>query len=99
MLRIDESRDPALLLRLGDKMEGQRRLAARFRTIDLDDPTARKTADPERDVERQGTGWDDADRLVEGAGALVPKAHDRALAELFLDSADCGLDRLAAVRG
>jgi hypothetical protein len=51
MLGIDEGGDTAIFLALGDRMEGQSRLAARFRPIDLNDPTSRIPADAQREVE------------------------------------------------
>ena len=51
MFGIDERRGAAVLLRLGDGVKRQRRLARAFRTIDLDDPAARQAADPQRDIE------------------------------------------------
>ena len=49
-------------LRFGDEVQRQRGLAGGFRTVDLDDATAREPADAERDVERDAAGRDDLDR-------------------------------------
>ena len=75
-------------------MQGQRRLAAGLRAVDLDDAAAREAADAEGNVEGDGAGRDDLD----GGAALVAEAHDRALAELALDLGEGGLEGLLAVR-
>ena len=82
MLRVDEGADAALLLGLGDGVQGQRRLARRFRPVDLDDAAAGQTADAERDVEAERTRRDGFDfhRLL-----ALAEPHDRALAEGALD--------------
>ena len=51
MLGVDEGADTALLLRLGQDLEGQSGLAGRLRPVNLDDAAARQPADAERDVE------------------------------------------------
>ena len=81
MLGVDEGREAAGFLRLGDDLEGERRLARGFRAEDLDDAAARDAADAEGGIDRERTGRDDGD------GHLGPLAepHDRALAELALD--------------
>ncbi len=45
MLCIDERGDAAELLRFGDHMERQRRLAARFRAVHFNHAAARKPTD------------------------------------------------------
>ena len=95
MFGIDKGADAAALLRLGDDMQRQRRLARRFRPVDFDDPAARQAADAERDIEAERAGRDrlDLDRLL----ALEP--HDRALAEGALDLGQGGVERLGLVHG
>ncbi len=61
MLGIDEGAGAAAPLRLGDGMQGERRLAGAFRAIDLDDAAARQAADAEREVEPQRAGGNDLD--------------------------------------
>ena len=82
MLRVDEGADAALLLGLGDGVQGQRRLARGFRPVDLDDAAAGQAADAERDVEAERTRRDglDFNRLL-----ALAEPHDRALAEGALD--------------
>ena len=41
VLRVDECRDAALLLHIGDGVQRQRRLTRGLRAVDLDDATAR----------------------------------------------------------
>ena len=66
VLGVDEAANAALLLRLGDDMQGQRGLARGFRTVDLDDAAARQAADAERDVEAERARGDSvaSDRLL-----------------------------------
>jgi hypothetical protein len=51
VLGVDERADAARLLRLGDHVQRERRLARRLRAEDLDDAAARHAADAERVVE------------------------------------------------
>jgi hypothetical protein len=51
VLGIDEGADAAALLRLGDGVQRQRRLARRLGALDLDDPAARQPANAKRDIE------------------------------------------------
>jgi hypothetical protein len=93
VLRVDEGGDSAGLLRVGDGVERQRRLARRLRTVDLDDAPAGKSSDAERDVEGDGSGGDHGDR-----GTLVAaEAHDGSLAELAVDLCECRLKGFLAV--
>ena len=66
VLGVDEAADAAALLRLGDDVQRQRRLAGGLRPVDLDDAAARQAADAERDVEPERAGRDrlDLDRLL-----------------------------------
>ena len=57
MLDVDEGGDPAALLRLGDDVLADGRLARRLGAEDLGDPAARDAADAEREVERDRTRW------------------------------------------
>ena len=96
MFGVDEGADAAVLLRLGDDMQRQRRLARGFRPVDLDHPAARQAADAERDVEPQRAGRDrlDLDRLL-----VLAQPHDRALAEGPLDLRQRCVQRLGLVHG
>ena len=58
VLGVDERRDAAGRLRLGDDLQRERRLAARLGAVDLDDAPARHAADAERGVERERAGRD-----------------------------------------
>ena len=86
MLGVDDRRQPAHLLGLGDDVQRQRRLARRLRTVDLDDPAARDAADPERQIERDASGRDGID--LHRVDLTRLHLHDRALAELALDLSD-----------
>ena len=81
---IDEGAGAAQLLRLGERMERQRRLAGAFGAVNLDDAAAGQAADAERDIEADGAGRHDI-RLDHLA---LAEAHDRALAEGALDLRD-----------
>ncbi len=86
--------DAALLLGLGNDLQGERGLARRFRTVNLDDAAARQAADAERDVEAQRAGRDGLDVV----GAIVgAEAHDRALAEVLVDLRERRLERFMLV--
>ena len=94
MLGIDEGRRAAGALHLGDDLQRERGLAGGLRPEDLHDAAARQAADAERDVEAEragGNGFDIEDRRG------IAEAHHRALAELLLDLAQCGGERLLAV--
>jgi len=85
MLGIDEGAGAAGLLRLGDAVQRERGLAGGFRPVDLDDPAAWQAADPERDVEAQGSA---RDRLDLDRALALAELHHRALAERPLDLPD-----------
>ena len=57
MLGIDEGRAAAGLLRLGNRVQRQRRLARALRPVDFDHPAARQAADAKRDVEPERARW------------------------------------------
>jgi hypothetical protein len=93
VLGVDERRDAAGGLGVGDRVQGHRRLAGALRAVDLHDAAARQAADAERDVERDRPGGDHADRDAH----LVAEAHDRALAEALVDLREGHLEGLRAV--
>ncbi len=82
MLRVDESRHAAQLLRLGDDVQGERRLACRLGTVQLGHPPAWYPSHSQRQVEKQRTGWD---RRHLAQCRLLAQLHDRALAVALLD--------------
>ncbi len=94
VLRVHERGDAAQLLGLRDDRERQRRLARGLRAVDLDHAAARHAADAERHVEAERSGRNDFDV---GVGRVLAEAHHGALAELFLDLAERGAQRLLAV--
>ena len=75
-------------------MQRKRSLARAFRTIDLDDPAARQTADTECDIKPQRAGRNGIDVPDR---TNIPHAHHGALSELLLDLAQCGTQGLALV--
>src|SRR5207302_7115388 len=93
VLGIDEGRDATGLLRVRNRMQRNRRLPARFRSVYLHDSTAGQATDPERDVEGNRPGGDHLD----GGTGLVAEPHDGALAMLLLDLRERRRERLVAV--
>ncbi len=55
VLRIHEGADTALFLRFRDGVERERRLAGTFRSINFDNPAARKPANAQRDIKGERT--------------------------------------------
>ncbi len=93
MLCIDKTADAARPLGLGNGLEGQRRLARRLRSVNLDNATSRKATHAQSDIEPQGAG---RNRLHLNNLAAA-KAHDRALAKGTLDLGYCCLDSLVLI--
>ena len=85
VLGVDKGAGAAALLRLGDDVQRQRRLARAFRAVNLDDAAARQAADAERDIEPERAGRDHVDVR---RGLARAELHDRALAESALDLAE-----------
>src|SRR3989442_7939128 len=94
VLGIDERGDAAQALRFGDDVQRQRRLAGRFRPVDLADASTRQAADAERGIETERARGNDPD-LLERAGGAEP--HDSALTELPLDLGDREVESLSPV--
>ncbi len=93
MLRVDECDLTAALLRLRHDVQRQRRLTGGLRPVDLNDASLRDAADAERRIQCQRTGWDGIDLEIRA----VTQTHNRALAEVFLDLPDGGIERLFLV--
>jgi hypothetical protein len=93
VLGIDERRDAAGTLSVGDGMQGERGLSRGLGAVDLDDAAARQPADAEGDIERDGPRGDDLDR----SAVFAAEAHHRPLAELAIDLGECGFECLLAV--
>ena len=96
VFRVNERREAAGLLRVGDDVEHQRRFAGRFRPEDFHDPSARDAADAQRQVNRQPAGRDDFDFHLR---PRVAQAHDRAVAVGLGDGGDGGIEFAFAGRG
>ncbi len=82
VLDVNERRRSSGALRLGDRVKRKRRLAARFGAVDFHHAPAGKTADAQREVERDRAARYD---LVGHSLLKISHPHDRALAELALD--------------
>ena len=91
MLRVDKGGDAAQLLRFGDGVQGDRGFTRRFGTVNFDHSPARKSADPQRQVERQAAG---RDHLDIGIARVLPQLHDGAFAVLLFDLHQDALERL-----
>ena len=83
MLRIHKRRNAALLLDLRDRVQSDRRFTRRFRPVNFDDPAARQSADPERNVQRKASRGDDFNVRV---ARFVAELHDRALAVVLFNT-------------
>ena len=93
MLCVDECRNAAGLLRLGNHVQRDRRLARRLGTKHLDDASARNAANTKCDIERQDPRGDHLDVHVRLG---FTEAHDRALAMRLLDVPQSILECLLA---
>ena len=94
MLGIDETRDSASFLNLSHHMKGNRRLTGRFRSVDLHDASFGNTALSERNVKAQRSG---GNSLHVHIRTVLAKTHDRALAVLLLNLAQCRIQRAQLV--
>ena len=81
MFGVDEGRGPARLLRFGDGMQRQRRLARAFGPVNLDAAALGQAANAQRDVEAERSGRDRFDLHLLARSQL----HRRALAEGAVD--------------
>ena len=81
MLGVDERGHAPVPLGLRDRVQRDRRLAARLRAEHLDDPAARQPLAPQCQVKGEGAGGDPLDLHV---GTLA-QPHDRTGTERFLD--------------
>ena len=81
VLRVDEGRRAAHLLRLRDHVQRHGGLTGGFRPVDLDDASARHAADAQRNIQLQAAGGNG----LHIHGGLFAQLHDRALAELLFN--------------
>ena len=84
MFGVDEGGNSAVPLGLGDHVQGQRGLAARFRAENLDDTSTRNPLPSQGHVQRQAAGGNAGDAAAD-SGA---QGHDGPFAELLLDLGD-----------
>ena len=87
VLGVDEGGDAAALLGLGDDVERERRLAGRFRPVDLDHPPSRDAAHAQGQVEGQGASGDHVDVAL---GRGLSQLHDGPLSVGAFDLAERG---------
>ena len=93
VLCVDEGGDPAGLLRISYGMQRYGGFPAALRSVYLDHPAARETADSERHIQRDRSCRDYLNRRA----GIVAEPHDRAAAELPLDLGERGLQGLLPV--
>ena len=84
---VDEGRDAARLLGLGNGVDGQRRLARRLGAVDLDDAAFGVAPDTQGGVEPEAARGDDVDVFY----LFVAELHDGAFAEVFFYFSHGGL--------
>ena len=92
MLDVDERRQAAALLGLGDDRKGERRFARRFRPINFDDAASRKSTDSERAIDQDVAGRNDID--VDNCRVTEP--HNSAVAIVLRDLLQRELEVLVA---
>ena len=93
MLYVDIRGLAAALLGAGDDVQRERRLAAGFGAVDLNDAAARHAADAEREIKRKRAGGD----RLHVHGNVIAETHDRALAVILFDLSERGLQRFFLV--
>src|SRR5258708_18426224 len=81
-----EGRDPTLLLRVGDDVQGEGGLARRLGAVQLGDAAAWDPPHSEREVEQERARGDDED--LSTLCGLFAQFHDRALAIALDDVGD-----------
>jgi hypothetical protein len=91
---IHKGTDAAGLLRFGDGVERERRLAGGFRPVNLDHPTTRQAADAKRDIETERSG---GHRFHVHRAVGLAQPHDRAFAECTLDLRERGIQSFRLV--
>ena len=93
MLRINESADPTLSLRIRNGVESNGGFSRGLGTIDFDDPTSRQATDPQSHIQGDTPGGDD----VDGQPGILPQTHHRSLPVHLLDLSKGSFERLGAV--
>ncbi len=84
MFNIDERREPAPPLRLGNEGQRERSFTGRFRPINFDDPTARETTDSKGPVNQDVARGDQLDIHLLG----LAKPHDGTVPVILCDLLD-----------
>ena len=82
------------LLSLGDDMQRQGGFTGGFRAVNFNNPTAWQAADAGGDVKGDGARRDRRDVHA----VVLPQAHDRALAILFFNLRERGIQRFLFIR-
>ena len=95
VFRIDEGGDAAKLLGFGNGVQGECRLAGRFRSVDFDNAAAGEASHAECHVELDASGRDDRDFF----DRLAAEGHDGTFTIILFDLRNCGFDRFCLVGG
>ena len=90
VLRVDKRGRTAHFLRLCHAVQRNCGLTGGLRSVDLHNTAARQAADTKREIQADRPGRD----MVDVHAGVFAQAHDRSLAELALDLAERGLERL-----
>ena len=93
MFSIDKGAYAAALLGFCNHLQGQRRLAGRFRSINLNHPAPWQATNAQRNIKAQRAGGN----RFHLKGLIGPQLHDRTLAEGPFNLAECGFQRLRPV--
>ena len=89
VLGVNERRETAALLRVGDDVEHEGDLGGGFRAEDLDDASARHAAHAEREVNGERAGGNHLDGAQRRGHA---ESHDGAFAVAFRDGGNGGVE-------
>ena len=89
MLGVNERRESAAFLRVGDDVQHERGFAGRFRPENFDDAAARDAADAQGEVQRERAG---RNHVNLDQRPRVAEAHDAAFAVAFGDGGDGGFE-------
>ena len=91
MLSVDEARDAASLLYLGDHMKGHCSLTGGLGSVDLNDPALRDSAQSEGYIKAQGARGNCLNIHLNGR---ISELHHSSLPVLFLDLQQRRVQRL-----
>ena len=94
MLSVDEGDNAAHRLRFSENLKGERGFTRGFRTVDLDDTSARHSTDTKSGIEGERSRRDGFNLQLRSA---IAEFHDRAGSKLLFDFLSGRLDHLIAL--